>query len=87
MALRRGVGIATGQYQGRGQGENESSDSRNEPEPMECDNAVVDANVEDSESLTNHLPLLFFFDVESTGLGIYTDALQPRLSTFQHQQW
>ena len=68
MADRCGLGISTGQYQGGGQGD--LSDG-GEDEQWLSDIEDIDSG---SETDTDP-PLLFFFDIETTGLNIYNDAI------------
>lgn len=84
MVQRQEVGIAVGQYQGGGQGENEAPDPDEEPaapvepEPMDTDCfSENDLGLEDTETVrsTHKAPLLFFFDVETTGLVVYNDFI------------
>ena len=70
-------------YQGGGQGENEvphpevEAAMLFEPEPMDADfNNEYDLDLgEDTGTMSNELPLLFFFDVETTGLVVYNDFI------------
>jgi uncharacterized protein YprB with RNaseH-like and TPR domain len=74
MEDRRGLGIATGQYQGNGQGEEDTSDQ--EDNPVYTD--MEDVNSEDDDETVmdaNKFPLLFFFDIETTGFQIYDDTI------------
>lgn len=79
MLQRQDAGIAVGEYQGRGQGENVAHDPVVEPVSMEFDNeedAFVDNFVDNFvDSETDELPLLFFFDVETTGLVVFNDVI------------
>lgn len=85
MAQRRDVGIAVGEYQGRGRGEDESSNPEVEPDNCDDDNNDDDSNNNDDEDndgdnsdddeATPQIPLLFFFDVETTGLMVYDDFI------------
>ena len=82
MVQRQEVGIAVGQYQGGGQGENEAPNlevepveqvTPVEPEPMDDDCEDGLDLEEDTEAVqsTDKTPLLYFFDVETTGLVVY----------------
>lgn len=75
MAQRHDVGIAVGEYQGRGRGEDESSNPEVEPDNCDDDNNDDDSNNDgdnsDDDEATPQIPLLFFFDVETTGLMVY----------------
>ena len=86
MLQQEEVGIAVGQYQGGGQGENAPPDSEvDQLEPIAMDVDVMDVEVDSSfeddpeapETLlpSDKLPLLFFFDVETTGLVVYEDVI------------
>lgn len=70
------AGIAVGEYQGRGQGENVAPDPEVEPVSMDFDSNEED-DFDDSEIPlpSDELPLLFFFDVETTGLVVYNDVI------------
>ena len=83
MVQRQEVGIAVGQYQGGGQGETvdpgpevEQVESVEPNEPDVSDH-YEDDNENDSENAvpSSERPLLFFFDVETTGLGVYSDFI------------
>lgn len=81
MVQRQEVGIAVGQYQGGGQGENVDLGPGPSPqvEPVEpcepdADNNSDDDFEDDTTTFSKH-PLLFFFDVETTGLVIYNDFI------------
>ena len=71
MEDRRSVGIATGQYQGNGQGEEENVCDFEE-DPFFSDGEDMAAS--DTVDQSTH-PLLFMFDIETTGLHIYEDAI------------
>ena len=75
MVQRRGVGIATGEYQGRGQGEAVECDPRDEPpdEPLDDDVVEEERTVEMAAPNTDSSkPLL---DIETTGFSIYQDDI------------
>lgn len=76
MEERRSLGIAVGEYQGSGQGENVASDPGVVEDVDVEDEAEEDVNSEE-ETETNDmtLPLLFFFDIETTGFQVYDDAI------------
>lgn len=79
MQQRQDVGLAVGEYQGRGQGEN----LQTEAEPMDAvemdfesgDEDDPGDNTETTVLPSNERPLLFFFDVETTGLVVYNDVI------------
>ena len=77
MAQRQEVGIAIGQYQGRGQGENAAPEPEIEPKSLDAYSDSEDDTEEDTESKppSSKLPLLFLFDVETTGLVVYNDFI------------
>ncbi len=70
MEQRRQVGIAAGHYQGNGHGEDDLG--YYEPDVLfseESDN-------EDEIAVNSAIhPLLFFFDIETTGLNVYNDTI------------
>lgn len=71
MEQRRRVGIATGQYQGNGQGEDNLGyyEADNDMFPEESGN-------EDETAVNSAThPLLFFFDIETTGFVVYDDTI------------
>lgn len=81
MEERRRLGIITGQYEGDGEGENVAADPGGEEDfedIMEKEDTEEDVYA-DSEGETvldkRALPLLFFFDIETTGLQVYSDAI------------
>lgn len=75
MEQRRRVGIAAGQYQGNGHGE----DNLGYYEPdNDADNDVfLEESDNEDEIAVNSAehPLLFFFDIETTGLVVYNDTI------------
>ena len=79
MLQRQDVGIAVGEYQGRGQGENVAHDLVVEPVSMEFEGEEEDSFVDNSFVSeippSDELPLLFFFDVETTGLVVFNDVI------------
>jgi hypothetical protein len=76
MEDRRDVGIATGEYQGRGLGETGANNPHPEVE-YEVDFATDEEEnqVLDQFEMPSTAPLLVFFDIETTGLNIYTEAI------------
>ena len=79
MLQRQDGGIAVGEYQGRGQGENVAHDLVVEPVSMEFEGEEEDSFVDNSFVSeippSDELPLLFFFDVETTGLVVFNDVI------------
>lgn len=84
METMRGLGCVVGDYVGDGQGESENvmGESQNmveEPAAVDVEvegaDAVVDQSLDEEDSSDDAHPLLFFFDCETTGFGIYDDHL------------
>ena len=74
MEERRYVGITTGKYQGRGQGESGSADPGvDSTEDLASDDD--DEDEEQTQTTSSTVPLLFFFDIETTGLSCYSDVI------------
>ena len=80
MEQLRGAGHATGEYMGGGRGEDEREEpDDNDKASDECDLVdecqVLGQEELEEDSNDNANPLLFFFDVETTGLSIYQDHI------------